>query len=186
MRIGRLLRISAVLAAILLLSGCLSHFGIIPPPVMHDGEKPPLALLFDMGSGNLASGYTRVTCNAVYSAATGWGFASAVDSRDRGGDDPLRGDFCVHGSEIDFRVDVPNGWYSVKVISGDRISSQASQTWDIEGEQFSTSSVGANSYIEETRTVQVTDGQINIRVTGDNTVRLNGVEIVELPGGPAA
>ena len=56
-----------------------------------------LPMRFDFGSGHAAPGYTKVTANTIYTDELGYGFesGSSVRAIDRGGPDPLRGDFIT-------------------------------------------------------------------------------------------
>jgi len=85
------------------------------------------AFPFDFGSGNTAPGYLKILPNSIYSEQAGCGFdkASAVTAVDRGGKDPLRGDFCTSGRPFFFTVDLPEGNYNVTVTLGDRADSSA-------------------------------------------------------------
>lgn len=185
MRIGRLMTISAVLLLVGLLSGCLSHFGILPEP-----PPPPFALILDIGPGSTAPGAIKVTCNATYSASTGYGWDAngrPQDGRDRGGDDPLTGDFCFHKTLLVFHIDVPeDGWYDVTVISGDQTDTQTQETITIEDVDRITDSASKGDFVKGTWPVEVLDRQITIRVSGTNTVRLNAIEVVQRTGPPSA
>lgn len=76
---------------------------------------------FDFGSGPAAPGYTQVLPTATYPGTGGFGFekSSGITSVNRGGDDPLRGDYVTSSSEIRFSVKVPQGNYNVTFILGD-------------------------------------------------------------------
>jgi fibronectin type 3 domain-containing protein len=76
---------------------------------------------FGTGSSNLAGGYTRVTEATVYSAGGfGWVDATGLESRDRSGPDDLNRDFVMSSSAArTFKVDLPNGNYSVSITMGD-------------------------------------------------------------------
>lgn len=84
-------------------------------------ESAPGVLKFDFGSGKVASGYTAVSPGADFSAARGFGFepGASVVAVDRGGDDPLRGDFITSDKPFLFSVAVPEGNYRVTVTFGD-------------------------------------------------------------------
>ena len=186
MRTRRLVGLATVLVIAVFLSGCLSRFGLVPPP--EPGEKPLLVYKFDIGNGPVAPGYTQVTCGDVYTAAKGYGFdpnAKPNDSRDRGGSDPLRRDFCLNPSELIFLVDVPAGWYNVTFIIGDPSASQSTVTAYLEGNQVHSGGAGSGQFIERSVNVQVIDGQLTFRATA-STIRLNALQVVQLPGEPPA
>ena len=78
---------------------------------------------FDFGSESspVASGYTKVSNTMVYNSSRGYGLNTSVDYRDRGNPDDLRRDFVIYSS-FSFMVDLPNGTYDVKLITGDAIA----------------------------------------------------------------
>jgi hypothetical protein len=89
-----------------------------PPP------PPPAGFSFDFGTASspLASGYLRVTETTVYTTGGyGWTNTSGLESRDRTSlADPLKRDFVMSSSvPKTFKVDLPNGSYSVNVTMGD-------------------------------------------------------------------
>jgi hypothetical protein len=55
------------------------------------------AFKFDFGSGKVAPGHIQILPTTVYTRELGYGFdlGSKVTAVDRGGDDPLHGDFCT-------------------------------------------------------------------------------------------
>src|SRR5699024_10550231 len=65
-------------------------------------------LRFDFGPGTVADGYTQVTADSAYTSDAGFGFTGdeAVTGTDRGGEDPIKGDFLTP-SEATFVVDLP-------------------------------------------------------------------------------
>src|SRR5213595_3126746 len=67
------------------------------------------ALKFDFGPGKLARGYTQVLPTTVYSKELGYGFepGASVQCLDRGGRDPVRGDFCTSDKPFYFSVALP-------------------------------------------------------------------------------
>ena len=137
--------------------------------------------LFDFGLGPVAEGYIGVTCDMLYTPERGYGFAAAVEGRDRGADQPdlVKRDFCNQLPALEFIVDLPNGMYEVTIISGDQIATQVETTVTIEGQVvIEDLRAGRGSFAEQTVRVIVTDGQMNVRLSADNnTVRLNGLRI---------
>ncbi|WP_406565384.1 S-layer homology domain-containing protein [Bacillus solitudinis] len=136
---------------------------------------------FDFGSASspIANGYERVTDTTIYNEETGFGFAAAADgNRDQSAPDDLRRDFILaNGSE--FIVDVPDGEYDVKVITGAQTDSNDTTFTleDEEGEGGTRTEPG--EFAEYETTVKVTDGQLNIGFTG-SWARVNAVEIVNV------
>ena len=77
---------------------------------------------FDFGTVNAAPGYTAVTPAETYSAERGFGFepgSGALVATDRGGKDPLTGDFITSNQAFFFSANVPEGNYRVRVTLGD-------------------------------------------------------------------
>jgi lysophospholipase L1-like esterase len=78
---------------------------------------------FDFGSGKAAPGYVKVLPETTYTDELGYGFepGASLTAVDRGGADPLRGDFITSGKPpFYFSVKVPTeGNYRVTVILGD-------------------------------------------------------------------
>ncbi|UQZ82199.1 Rhamnogalacturonan endolyase YesW precursor [Paenibacillus konkukensis] len=139
--------------------------------------------MFDFGSDTspLAPGYTRVSNTTIYTAARGYGLDRSVNNRDRGTAEPLLRDFTV-GTDYGFMVDLPNGEYSVRVVSGDAIASNKTDI-SIEGVSYGTLSSASGSYAELIRTVHLADGQMNFQFGRDG--RANAIEITpqQAPGG---
>ena len=90
---------------------------LIPAPAA--GAQP---YRFDFGPGETAQGYTQVLPTTVYTPERGYGFepGTVVTGVDRGGRDPLRGDFITSDQPFFFSVRVPTeGNYRVTVTLGD-------------------------------------------------------------------
>lgn len=138
-------------------------------------------------AGNpLMPGYTELNQNSLYTPEKGVGFldVTGLGGRDRGtGYTPppndLQRDFLLPGPQHVFALDVPNGTYAVKTYNGDWIGSSRSNVV-IEGKDFGASNAGAASVSQKTSSpVLVTDGQLNIQLTGASS-RLNGIEVTPL------
>src|SRR4029078_11302617 len=89
-------------AAILaLLGACLV---LIAPS--SEGKTSTPTLKFEFGPGKVAPGYTQVSATTLYSKELRHGFepGSTVTGVDRGGKDPLRGDFCTSDKPFFFSV----------------------------------------------------------------------------------
>ena len=155
------------------------------PPVAP--EK--ISYKFDFGAGAVAEGYTQVKADALYNAETGYGF-SALDglsnkSYSAWNDDEnaaLYNDsvlgWIANGS-VEFKVDIPNGNYDVTftIANGsgaayDLVTAEAVAFTDV---RRGNSDIQATS---ETKTVEVTDGQLNIV----NTVSKNGYAALYFTG----
>jgi len=121
-------------------------------PLLFDFEGDP-----DTHPGDPTPGYTIITPDTpVYSAAQGYGFETlegitGIGGRTRGGLDTRLKDFMfIEGIEPVFRVDVPNGTYTVDVWVGEmdfarwvrmEISGDGGSSWTLYGADTSTSPV---------------------------------------------
>ncbi len=76
---------------------------------------------FDFGSGQAATGWTKVPPTAKHTKESGYGFDldSKADAISRGGKDALRGDFVTSARPFFFSVTVPEGNYNVTITLGD-------------------------------------------------------------------
>ncbi|PYE44266.1 fibronectin type III domain-containing protein [Paenibacillus barcinonensis] len=140
------------------------------------------AYRYDFGpvGSPIAEGYNEVNRNTLYTPERGYGLTSSANmaDRDRGNaTDALRRDFVIYfGGSYEFKVDLPNGSYSVKAYIGDWIGS-ARTNINIEGKDYGTVSSGAKNIAEKViNQVQVQDGQMNLVFSGQ-TAHLNGLEI---------
>jgi fibronectin type 3 domain-containing protein len=142
-------------------------------------------LKFDFGTSAspVESGYTKVTETTLYDPGAGYGFdAAATVGRNRSGPDALRRDF-VFGPNREFKVDVTNGEYEVKIIAGDTDGSNRTYfTLEGGGVKGGLNSSKGN-FNEYTEIVTVTDGQLNIFfpippiTSSTNEARINVIEI---------
>lgn len=154
------------------------------PPVEPAGPyfQSGVPLLFDLGPGPVAAGYTQVTAATAYGPATGYGWAdpSKVAERDRGpnaGSD-LERDFCI--PQTPFYVDLPNGYYDVSLVVGDYI---AKSGLSVRAEGFlSLGGIGApaGSYARDTFRIKVTDGRLRLEFIAA-VPQVNAISIVPVP-----
>ena len=144
-------------------------------------------------AGNpLMPGYTEVNQLSRYTPEIGWGWLdpTGLGGRDRGINftpppNDLQRDFLLPGTQHVFAVDVPDGSYAVKTYNGDWIGTSRSNV-QLEGKDFGASNAGAGSVSEKvSQPVLVTDGQLNLVMTGTSS-RLNGIEITPLLLAPSA
>jgi len=159
------------------------------------GESEPSAPLaittkaaqyrYDFGpvGAPVAAGYTEVTRNTIYTPELGYGLTNSdgMIDRDRGSaTDDLRRDFVAYfGNSYEFKVDLPNGTYTVKSYTGDWIGSTRTIV-NIEGKDYGQISAGTATIAEKLYNgVAVRDGQMNFIISGQ-TAHLNGLEITPL------
>ncbi|WP_051251469.1 fibronectin type III domain-containing protein [Paenibacillus harenae] len=145
---------------------------------------------FDFGpvGAPVAEGYTEVTRSVIYTPELGYGLTSSAGmiDRDRGAEtDHLRRDFVAYfGNSYEFKVDMPNGYYSVKTYTGDWIGSTRTNV-AVEGKDYGTISAGRATIAERAfNQIAVKDGQMNLVFSGQ-TAHLNGLEITPLLLAPA-
>jgi len=86
------------------------------------GAETRDARRFDFGPGPVAPGFTQVLPAMNFTPDRGFGFdlGFQVEGVDRGGADPLRGDFVSAQTPFFFSVVLPEGNYDVAVTFGDR------------------------------------------------------------------
>ncbi|MFC4321505.1 rhamnogalacturonan lyase family protein [Litchfieldia salsa] len=136
-------------------------------------------LKFDFGSASspVAQGYEQVANTFVYNSEKGFGFKNpGAAERDRGEPDDLLRDFALAGGN-EFIVDVPNGDYLVKIMTGDHIASNRT-SFSIEGTSYGSISSSKGKYTELSPNVTVTDGQLNVAI-GENG-RINSLEMIPM------
>ncbi|GAA4975912.1 PxKF domain-containing protein [Kineococcus glutinatus] len=148
-------------------------------------------LRFDFGPAGapVAAGYTQVTRADVYTPEKKYGLVgntAAMIDRDRGAAaDDLRRDFVAYfNNSYEFAVDVPNGTYAVKSYHGDLLGTVRSNV-RIEGKDHGAANASRGTAEKVVNEVAVTDGQLNVAVSGA-TAHLNGLEITPLLLAPAA
>lgn len=138
-------------------------------------------LKFDFGPGALTPGYMRVLASTAYGPGTGygWGDTSKVIERDRGGDDSLKGDFCLP-SGTQFYVDLPDGNYHVTILTGDAIG-RTRMAVRAEGLlQLYNMQTPMGQYLEDSFTVHVRDGRLMLEFIGSAPF-VNAVEVRRVP-----
>ncbi|GAB2871655.1 rhamnogalacturonan acetylesterase [Streptomyces mayteni] len=138
--------------------------------------------VYDLGpaSGPVASSFTQVTAATAYTAARGYGIVgSGLIERDRGtAMNELQRDFvALFNGQYEFRANVPNGVYDVRVSVGDATGSARTNV-TVEGSVTGRLAPAANTATAQTyANVSVTDGVLNLVVSGE-TGHLNAVEIL--------
>lgn len=141
--------------------------------------------LFDFGTGTspVATGATNVSAQA-FNANLGYGWANnaaGLDSRDRGGADPLTRDF-VFGRDGTFLVNLANGTYTVTATIGDAFVAHDNVGIWIQGQQVASGlTTQAGQVLQQSFAVTVTNGQLNFRIADqggyDDNFVLNGLQI---------
>jgi lysophospholipase L1-like esterase len=134
----------------------------------HAGADPT-SYRFDFGPGAVAPGSIQVIPATVYNKQSGYGFdlGSVVSAVDRGGDDPIRGDFCTSDKPFFFSVDLPEGNYNVTVILGDQ-AGESTTTVKAESRRLMLEKVrtARGEFATRTFTVNIRNSQIGSRPGG--------------------
>ncbi|MEU5157058.1 cellulose binding domain-containing protein [Glycomyces sp. NPDC021274] len=145
---------------------------------------------FGPASQTVASGYTEVNRGTAYTAEQGYGFitdmASAID-RDRGvATDPLGSDFVAwFGGSYEFAVDVADGLYTARVITGDYVGSARSNV-KFEGVDYGAANAASRAILsKDFEGITVEDGQLNLTISGQ-TGHLNGLELTRIGDVPGS
>ena len=136
---------------------------------------------FDFGLGAAEDGYTKVTAHAVMKMI-GYGFSSTdkVNAKDRGGNQPLRRDFCIPQNSC-FLVDVPDGTYSVSILLGDELADTETTVKAGEGRMMVNKQRTVPGHFVWVRfAVWVTDGRLKLIFSG-LAPRINAMEITAAP-----
>ncbi|UJF31548.1 GDSL-type esterase/lipase family protein [Paenibacillus hexagrammi] len=145
---------------------------------------------YDMGTvtSPVMEGYTAITFDSVYTPEKGYGITSTegMITRERTGGNELTNDWLGYFSNNwEFKVDVPNGTYAVKLYVGDYLGTAKTDV-TVEGQSYGTVSAPSKSVTEKViNEVNVTDGQINF-VFGGATGIVNGVELTPLDQSPVS
>lgn len=143
---------------------------------------------FDFGpvGAPVEPGYTEVNRTMAYSKERGFGFKdiSVLSDRDRGAvTTNLLRDFVLSGTSFEFQLDVPNGTYALKTYHSDWIGSTRTDV-AAEGTPYGqVASSKASSATKIINQVLVSDGQLNLTISGSGQ-RLNGLEVTPLLVGP--
>ena len=127
---------------------------------------PNLAMRFDFGKAStpIATGYTGVIENSLYSVASGFGWQQEVSSWDRASSDPLLRDFNF-AADGTFLVDLPNGQYEVVLTMGDDDGLHDQMNVTLEGANVDNVTTQAGEYATNSYLIYVTDGQLDLRLT---------------------
>ncbi|MDS0525867.1 GDSL-type esterase/lipase family protein [Clostridium sp. SHJSY1] len=137
--------------------------------------------IFDFGSDSSSVGnnYTKVTPNTLYDPSTGYGFeeTSGLQAVDRGAPDYIREDFITSNKKATFKADVPNGRYTVRIISGDNESATTLKKVKAENiTAITNAKTKAGEFIEKLFTVNVCDNQLTLNFSSD-LIHINAIEI---------
>lgn len=135
-----------------------------PTPAPTPTPLPSNGFLFDFGTPTspVMAGYIGISHLTKYAAAPGFGWASGtIDSRDRGAtSDDLVRDFCFTADGV-FRVDLPNGKYTVTIAIGDASYPHDQQGIFLQGQQMDVITTAAKEVATKVYSgVDVSDGKL--------------------------
>lgn len=139
---------------------------------------------FDFGEGKTGEGYKQVTKKTEYTPARGYGFTqlrglTAGGSEDS--EDAVKGDY-IQATDAEeglyFTVDVPDGDYTVKIVTGGDTATSAN-IYINEGERVRLYTLEAGSYQDNEQPVVPKDGKIAVWVKGD-AAKVNAIEVTQL------
>ncbi|MDF2674507.1 MAG: family lipolytic protein, partial [Clostridiales bacterium] len=137
-------------------------------------KAPGFRFDFGVPGSPVQEGFIEIPYNLEYTVERGYGLSPAVgNGRDRGvvtGYNDMQRDFILGTTE--FKLDVPNGDYTVKITVGDGIGT-AKNVLSAEGKGLGTFTTKLGEKLVD---VRVADGQLNIGSDG----WLNGIEVTAI------
>ena len=137
---------------------------------------------FDFGPGEIARGATQVTAATSYTTDLGYGFedTTTLTETDRGGEDPLRGDFVSTASTATFLVDLAPGDYRIRILSGDLDGPTDIAVTAEEIEKVPQTEAEAGEMLELEFELALVSGRLGLTLTG-TAANINAVDIEALP-----
>ena len=153
----------------------------------HTVLTPPAGYKYDFGTGSsqLEPAYTRITHTSGYSSGlAGWTNTIGLESRDRSAPDKLNRDFVQHSSAArTFKVDLPDGAYTVTITMGDNDHLHDNMIVKVDGatELADVDSI-AGAFTENSFPVVVSGGSLSIEFSdgggSDPTWVVNSLTII--------
>lgn len=169
-------------AAAAVMSSMLAVSSLPSFSLAEEGETPA-EKTFDFGTEEspVQEGAVKVTEQSVYESSAGFGFVEKdpLTSTDRAEEDPLKTDFVRPGTSA-FKVDLPNGDYSITVTSGDTVEQTETGIVAESIQKVQNTVAAAGEFTERTFEVALVDGQLTLEWTGSMPV-VNGLTIRKLP-----
>jgi PKD repeat protein len=157
-----------------------------PGPVLFLANNPALvSKSFDFGTATspVAAGYTQVDASTWYSSQTGYGWTQGtnIQERDYGVGSDLDRDFCFvnPGDYGVLRVDLPYGYYSVLLTTGNAYYDLSQEAFYLQSNLVDTISVPAGQWATRTYNLIVTGGYLSLGVSMPHGGAINGLSITE-------
>lgn len=137
---------------------------------------------FDFGPGEVARGAAHVTAETAYTPDLGYGFddTTTLTEADRGGEDPLRGDFVSTESTATFLVDLEPGDYRIRILSGDLDGPTDIAVTAEEIEKIPQTGAEAGEVLDLEFELALVSGPLGLTLSG-TAANLNAVDIETLP-----
>lgn len=156
--------------------------GEVEDYLINVASAPDLKFDFGTGSSPVEPGFNQVTSTTLYPGA-GFGWVSSVGQTDRGAPTDLNRDLHFTADNT-FRVNLPNGSYSVKATFGDNAFGHDDFDVFIEGNLVDTITTGAGSFSTRTYSITSTGGTLEFRLKdnggADGNAVINSLEILPL------
>jgi PKD repeat protein len=136
--------------------------------LMASGLAVPLHFDFGQARSPVASGYTGVSLVAyTQDQGYGWQNLTGLSAIDRQTSNPLTTDF-VRGTDATFQVDLASGTYDVTPTLGDASFARDAVALWAQGQQLTSGlATNAGQFLSPTFKVQVTDGQLDLRLVAE-------------------
>lgn len=173
--------LGAVLASALL-------FGNIQVFTEVRAETTPLfQMKFDFGAEAVGENYTPVTAKDVYTQEKGYGLLSSEGILEQSSSkepDAIKKDYLTAENAeegIQFTVDVPEGDYTVMILTGSGDKESAANIYINGGERVRAYTLEPGKYQENEQPVVPKDGKIVVQVRGEK-IAVNAIEVTQLPG----
>ena len=160
-----------------------SNTATVTTPASGGGGGNPIAVNFQPASSSTPSGFLKDS-GATFTSARGYGWSTAVNTRDRNRHSDQKLDTFIHfdsGTTVTWQYVLANGTYLISLASGDPSYPQGPHHVQVEGiTVINNVHTPTNNFVTVTdRPITVADGQLTIRLTRTSSTKtiLNYVRI---------